>query len=1217
MPTTSAAVVSKWLGIPFSFTAHAWDIFVRNPSLRAKIRLAQRVITCTDYNRWYLQALCPEASGRIMLNYHGVDLERFLPTGRMLVAGSWKLEQSGKSGGKLEAGTWKLDERVPASSLQPPASDSTNPLVPASSFQPLASDHVSLLSVGRLVSTKGYGTLITAYGLLKERGLAFRAVVVGQGPLKGALERQIRGLGLQGRVDLLPAMGQEELRALYSQARAFVLPSEVAPNGDRDGIPNVILEASAMGLPVVSTDISGIPEAVQDRATGRLIEPGNAEALADVLQEFIEDPGYASSLGAAARRFVEQTFDARMHMASLVAVMRQLVSNKRQATSNKQPGWDKGQGTGDKSEAVVDGTDGTDGIDGTDDFASSFQPQASDQGKPVEPLPPPPAPRPAPLRVMYVIWSLGLGGAEQVVIRLAKGLDRSRFEPLIVCLNDPGPFADEAREQDIEVIALDKRGPFDLGVVGKLTRLMRDRKVSVVHTHLWGANLWGRIAANRVGIPVVATEHNMDVWKRRRHFALDRVLAPRTAQLVAVSDQVRRFYEERGVGRGAWVVIYNGVQLINIGRREAGSLKLEAGTNASGKSAIRNPQSAIRIGDGPVVGWIGRLVPAKRPVDFITAVADARKEIPELRGLVIGDGPERGAVEAAIRQLGLEESVTLAGMRQDVPDMLARLSALVFTSEREGLSMAMLEAMAAGVPVIATRVGGTPELIEDNVTGLLVDPGNPGASAARIVELIRDSQKRVAIADAARQRLVERFSLERMVERHQALYQSAVQRIADCGLRIADFPDALVPSSSLQPPASDSTNPLVPASSFQLQASDQVTYGGRETSHGPRPIRVAHVIDSLGLGGAQRQLVELVKALPKDRYEVSIISLSDEKREFEAELAAHGIHFTVLTHRGAWSWRTLGQVLKLIREARPDIVHTWLFTAGLYGRIAAKLAGVRLVVHAVRSIEPDKPGLYVVADRVLRWTTSAYVANAEAVGHVLLRRERVRKEAIAVCYNGVDLLRFTPETHNGALRKELNWSAEELIVGMVGRLEPVKDHGTFLRAAKLVIEKQPSVKFLCVGSGPLRAGLETLIRGLGIESNIRMIEKRSAAAAISAMDVVVVPSIYEGCSNVILEAMAMGKPVIASQVGGNPELVQGGSTGMLFPVGDARALAAAIFALAKDEESRRRMSEAALVLVRKHFTLGAMVVRTEAVYQNLMQRLRGRSVLNTEAKHVE
>jgi len=358
-------------------------------------------------------------------------------------------------------------------------------------------------------------------------------------------------------------------------------------------------------------------------------------------------------------------------------------------------------------------------------------------------------------RVAQVIWSLGLGGAEQVVIRLAGGVDRRRFEPVIVCLDRPGPFATQAEAAGIEVVALDKRGPIDPGAIVRLARLLRSRGIEVVHTHLWGANLWGRLAARAARVPVVVcTEHNVDSWKKGYHLALDRLLAPAATHLVAVSEEVRAFYERHGVGRGRWHVVYNGVEVSAAARPERGD-------------AFR------ALGLGPedrVVGLVGRLVPAKAPEVFLRALASAAAAVPRLRGLVVGDGPSRAAAEDEARRLGIEGRVVFAGLRKDVAELLPGLDALVFSSLREGLSMAMLEAMAAGVPIVATAVGGTPELITHDTTGLLVPPGRPDALAEALVSLLQDPAAAERLRAAARRHVEERFSAGKMFEAHEALY---------------------------------------------------------------------------------------------------------------------------------------------------------------------------------------------------------------------------------------------------------------------------------------------------------------------------------------------------------------------------------------------------------------------------------------------------------------
>lgn len=358
-------------------------------------------------------------------------------------------------------------------------------------------------------------------------------------------------------------------------------------------------------------------------------------------------------------------------------------------------------------------------------------------------------------RIAYVIWSLGLGGAEQVVIRLAAGLDRRRFEPVICCLDQRGAFASQAEEAGVEVVAMDKRGPVDAAAVRRLAGFLRARRVDVVHTHLWGGNVWGRLAGLWARVPrIVTTEHNLDTWKKLHHFVIDRTLAPAATHLIAVSRQVREFYEARGVGRGRWRVVYNGVDARKALPRGRGAAFRDLGLGA----------------DTPVVALIGRLVPAKAPDVFLRAVARAAARVPTLHALVVGDGPLRSPLEREAQRLGLEGRVTFTGVRRDVPELLAGLDAVLFSSVREGLSLTMLESMTAGVPVIATEVGGTPELITHGQTGLLVPPGQPEALAQELVGLLDDPGGAAAIREAARKVVEERFSLSTMIEAHAELY---------------------------------------------------------------------------------------------------------------------------------------------------------------------------------------------------------------------------------------------------------------------------------------------------------------------------------------------------------------------------------------------------------------------------------------------------------------
>ncbi len=259
-PAATARFASLMSGIPFSFTAHAKDLYLTPPRvIQRRARAATFVATCTGYNARYLQDLLGTDAGKVHLVYHGIDLSQF---------------------GVREA---------PHPAAQP---------------QPRL-----ILSVGRLVEKKGHDDLITACALLRARGHSFRCMIVGEGPLRDALAAQIVQMKLEGMVTLEGAMTHSKLIALYRHADLFALAPRIADDGDRDGIPNVIAEAMAIGIPVVSTDVSGIPELVQPGRTGMLAPPNDPSAMADALGRLLADPHAAAQLARAARARLEQDFD--------------------------------------------------------------------------------------------------------------------------------------------------------------------------------------------------------------------------------------------------------------------------------------------------------------------------------------------------------------------------------------------------------------------------------------------------------------------------------------------------------------------------------------------------------------------------------------------------------------------------------------------------------------------------------------------------------------------------------------------------------------------------------------------------------------------------------------------------------------------------------------------------------------------------------------------
>jgi glycosyltransferase involved in cell wall biosynthesis len=255
------------LGISYSLFAHANDIYVNPVLLPEKIQHASTVATCTEYNRAHLAALTPEHYSRpIELIYHGLDLERFHPPKR----------------------------------------------------RPM--NQPRLLSVGRLCEKKGYTYLVQACRELRDRGYAFACDIIGDGPQRDELQSLIDALQLTDTVRLRGALPHQRVLAYYERATVFVLACVQAGDADRDGIPNVFLEAMAMRLPVIGTQLSGIPELIQDRVNGLLVPPGDADALADGIARLWEDPALAIRLAEEGRATVERDFDIEKNIGRLAAL---------------------------------------------------------------------------------------------------------------------------------------------------------------------------------------------------------------------------------------------------------------------------------------------------------------------------------------------------------------------------------------------------------------------------------------------------------------------------------------------------------------------------------------------------------------------------------------------------------------------------------------------------------------------------------------------------------------------------------------------------------------------------------------------------------------------------------------------------------------------------------------------------------------------------------
>jgi glycosyltransferase involved in cell wall biosynthesis len=318
---------------------------------------------------------------------------------------------------------------------------------------------------------------------------------------------------------------------------------------------------------------------------------------------------------------------------------------------------------------------------------------------------------------------------------------------------------DDVVAAGVGVIRLDRTRKLALGKWWPLISFLRSRRVDVLHAHKFGSNLWGAIIGPLAGVPVViAHEHSWSFEGQPVRRFLDREVIARGANvIVAVSrEDRRRMIEVVGLDPGKVLVVHNGVPRFAAadGRRVRNELGIPC--------------------DAPVVGSIGIKTP-KTPAVLIEAVAALRGEFPEIRLLLVGRGDQENALQTMVGESGLESTVHLLGWRTDIADILAALDVAVLTSLSEGSPLAVMEYMAAGKPVVASRVGGIPDLIDHGVHGLLVQPRSVRELADALAMLLRDPDLRATMGARARARQEAEFDTDSMIARFERLYADLLQ----------------------------------------------------------------------------------------------------------------------------------------------------------------------------------------------------------------------------------------------------------------------------------------------------------------------------------------------------------------------------------------------------------------------------------------------------------
>jgi glycosyltransferase involved in cell wall biosynthesis len=705
-PATVALLVHELTGLSMSFTAHAKDAYVSSRRrLEKKLAAARFVVTCSGAVRDYLLELAPARADDIQVIHHGVS-----PAVLSASAGALAAESGTDLGRRQDDGNGDL------------------PLV---------------LAAGRLVEKKGFDDLLRALARLRADGVPFRAEIVGEGRLREPLRELARVLGLDEALSLPGALPHAVLARRYREAACFVMPSRVIDGGNRDGIPNVLLEAMAARVPAVATEVGGIPEVVVDAETGLLAPEGDVAGLASRIAEVLARPAEAAERATRAREAVLARFDLLRNADRLIDAFRQAGALPVERRSRPLRVGYILKRYPRLSETFVLEEIIEQERQGTEIHVVSLK--KPDEGRFHADL--------ARVRagVTYLPGYI-LPSLKRIASANARWFGR-----------DPGRY--------LATLGLALRGgdrrPFRAFLKASLVAELVDRKrIDLLHAHFaTGATFMAMLVSRLTGVPFGFTAHARDIFGQHIDQQALRRKVERSSYLVVVSDATRDVLRTvvgedlaRRVRR-----IYNGVH----------------------PELLRRPAPAMN-GGVPLLLGVGRLVEKKGFVHLLAAAALLKARGIRFRLAIAGAGPLRRDLERCADDLGVEARFLGALTHSEVVRAMRGARAVVLPAvvaadgDRDVLPTVLLEAQAMGRPVVSTRLTGIPEIVNDGDTGFLVPVGGEKELADELAtaleKLVVDRPLAARLGANGRRRIAEHFNIARNVAALSACMRAAAGR---------------------------------------------------------------------------------------------------------------------------------------------------------------------------------------------------------------------------------------------------------------------------------------------------------------------------------------------------------------------------------------------------------------------------------------------------------
>lgn len=770
------------------------------------------------------------------------------------------------------------------------------------------------------------------------------------------------------------------------------------------------------------------------------------------------------------------------------------------------------------------------------------------------------------INVLFITNSINIGGIEQNILDYLDVADKVRFNFFVGSFK----FGSSVFENEIR-----KRGiPFIYFRFKSISILyfLKKNKIDIIQLYGLSVNVLARPIGKLSKCKVIATIMSVDAWRKWYHVLLDRLTSKFTDLWISNSEAGKKVTLEREkYVAEKIVVIHNGINLQRHQRIPVNKVKELKRIYGIAEYDI-------------VIGEVANLRKAKGHIDVINAIPKIIQKYPNTKFFFAGEDMSGGEIAKYAKSKGVYDYIIFAGYCNNIPEILSMFDIFILPSLWEGLPTSISEAMAIGLPIIASNVGGIPELVDNGVNGILIEPNNPQQLASSLLYLLQNRDVVKLMGEKNIKRVRENHNIKQKAKDFERLYINLLNT-RHKNYKWTNFYS-------------------------QTQSSRKSTFSKRTTS---QAIKIAHVatVDVSVRILLLNQLISLQKA----GYVVTAIC---NPGPYLPEIEATGIR--VLPVRMTRNitpisdLRSLWTLYNIFLREHFTIVHTHTPKPGLLGQLAAKMAGVPIIINTLHGfyfhehMHPILRRFYITLEKIAALNSDIILSQNSEDIETAIREGICQPNNIKYLGNGIDLVRFNPSslTLDAIRRKrtEVGLPNGAKVVGFVGRLVREKGLLELFAAIRIVKKHFPNVKLLIIGpvdyEKPDALTPETAME-YGIDKNCIFLGFRHDMPELYAlMDILVLPSHREGFPRSPMEASAMGAPVIATNIRGCREAVKHSGNGLLVPLGDVDALAKAICRLLGNQEEARSVGKEGQQIAKERFDEQKVFQRVKEEYSRLL-----------------